>query len=199
MMRLIWLLFLLSMTAAAQNSIGVFAVGNFNPTQYAYLHGPQNTLDQPIVSSNKSAIGGGAEYTHWLSDKVGAGILYEQSPSDGKLWVSVADPNGKAYIWPQMRYLVDGLMTERFALGRPSLFLQEGAGALVTDGYKTSGWSHNLALSYGLGIDYPLSHRTSWRTALLATEEREGCYGDHTCTSRWGVAQDVRTGITWTW
>jgi hypothetical protein len=170
--------------------VGIFAVGNFNPSTDISIQNTPHTA----VSSNKSSIGGGVEYRRWFSDRNGLGFLYVQNPSDGKLiW------QGQDYIWPQMRRDFSILATQQFEIGRFVTFFNEGPGVVITNGYSNSGWSAGFAFVAGLGIDYPLSRRLSARTGVTFLDTKSGCYDDQTCHATWGVVEDVRVGLAYKW
>ena len=64
LMKKLWLLMLLLIPPqifCQHDDVGVFAVGNFNPTSYVYIQNTPHT----VISSNKSSFGGGAEYRHY--------------------------------------------------------------------------------------------------------------------------------------
>lgn len=209
---LLFLLLLGSAAAAAQNNqITIEGVGNFNPVTYIYLYqpGPVNG-DNTVGSSQKSSLGGGAEYDHWFTPYQAFGISYEQNPSDGKLLGAI---NRKWYIWPQMRYEVLGMFTEEFnvnrfneqtRINRLTSFVQEGAGAVLTGEYGDgnaagAGWSHSMAYAVGIGSDYWVNNRLAVRVSTVFVADQTGCYDDHTCRPTWGVSHDVVTGFSWKW
>jgi hypothetical protein len=173
-----------------RNDIGIFAFGNFNPVTPITIRNTPHLA----ISSNKSSVGGSAEYRHWISAHNALGILYSQNPSDGKLvW------QGQNYIWPQMRRDVSLLATQQIAIGRFLSFIDEGPGAVVTNGYGNCGWSAGFALVGGVGTDYQLSRQFSMRTGVTFLETKSGCYDDHTCRETWGVVKDLRVGLVYKW
>lgn len=173
------------------NDIGIFGFGNFNPVSYITI---QNT-PHVAVSSNESWIGAAAEYRHFFDAHTGLSVIYAQNSSTGNLYWQ-----GMSYIWPLMRYKVETLAVERFDMRKKwSPFMQEGPGAIVTNGYATSGWSAGFAFVLGLGVDYHISSRWSARIGDEFLTTRSGCYDDPTCKQTWGVVQDLRTGIVYGW
>lgn len=180
-----------------RNEIGISAVGNLNSASYIYL-----SNDEPVINSNKSSLGWGAEYRRWLSPHYAIGALFEQNPSNGKLLPS-EEPKPmtfRYYTWPQMRYEMGVVLTERFPAGmRFTPFLREGAGGVVTNGYGNCGWSHDFAFITGFGIDYQLKTRTAVRAGMNILNTQTGCYGDHTCHQTWSNAQDLSLGIVYSW
>jgi hypothetical protein len=173
-----------------RSDVAVFALGNFNPATDIIIHNTPHLA----VSSNKSSLGGSAEYRHWFSARNALGILYAQNPSDGKLlW------QGQNYIWPQMRRDFSLLATQEMAIGRFLPFLDEGPGVVVTNGYSNCGWSAGFALVAGLGADFQISRRFSARTGITFLDTSSGCYDDHTCRETWGVVKDLRVGLVYKW
>lgn len=195
------LLFVSIPILAQRNEIAVSAIGDFNPASYIRLndlgHGGES-----VVSSNKSSAGGSVEYRHWFGD-FGLGALYEQNPSDGKLFVGATPSMNGAketvFIWPLMRYEALILGAERFSMGKSEAFIQEGAGVLLSNGYGNSGWSPTPAYAYGFGIDYQIGKHLASRSGLLLSVARPGCYGDQTCSASWATSQDARTGLVFRW
>jgi hypothetical protein len=170
--------------------VGLFTVGNFNPSMTISIQNTPHTA----ISLNKSSMGGGAEYRRWFSDRSALSLLYVQNPSDGKLlW------QGQSYIWPQMRRDFSVLATQRFEMGRFVFFFNAGPGVVVTNGYSNCGWSAGFALVAGLGTDYQLSRRLSARTGVTFLGTRSGCYDDQTCHESWGVVEDLRVGLVYKW
>ena len=212
MKGLAFFILLASVTAAAQkNEITASAVGNFNPVTYVNI---QQTIPT-MGSSQKSSIGGGVEYNRWFNPSHAFGIVYEQNPSDGKLHGA---SNGKWYIFPLMRYELLGMFTQRFSVVRTSPygpegirqvsrltpFLEEGAGAVVTretdpGNNGLAGWSHTMAFSMGVGSDYWINRRLSFRISTVILADQTGCYDDPTCAPTWGLSHDLKTGFTWKW
>lgn len=180
-----------------KNEIAISAVGNLNSVSYIYL---SNGL--PVTSSQKSSVGWGMEYRHWLAPHYALGAIFEQNTSDGKL-LPAADGtpyNYRYYNWPQMHYETGVLMTERFAAGkRLTAFVHEGAGGNLTNGYDISGWSHDFAFITGFGVDFPLKARTAMRAGMNILNTRTGCYGDHTCHQTWSNVQDLTLGFVYRW
>jgi hypothetical protein len=173
-----------------RSDVGFFTVGNFNPVSYISIQNAPHTA----ISSNKSSLGGGAEYRHWFSDHNALGLLYTQNPSDGKLlW------QGQNYIWPQMRWDFSILGTESFNVRNIAPFVCGGPGIVVTNGYGNSGWSAGFAFVAGIGTDYQLSRRISARTGITFLDTKSGCYDDQTCHATWGVAEDLRVGLVYKW
>jgi len=173
-----------------RNDIGIFTFGNLNPVSTISV---QNT-PHLAVSSNKSSMGGSAEYRRWFSDHNALGLLYAQNPSDGKLlW------QGQNYIWPQMRWDLSVLATKSFNVRNLSTFVCAGPGIVVTNGYGNSGWSAGFAFAAGFGTDYPLSRRFSARTGITFLDTKSGCYDDPTCHETWGVVEDLRLGLVYKW
>jgi hypothetical protein len=173
-----------------RNEVGIFAAGNINPVSSISI---QNT-PHSVVSSNKSSIGGGAEYRHWITDRSALGLLYTQNPSDGKLlW------QGQNSIWPQMRWDISVLATESFHVRKIAPFVSAGPGVVVTNGHDNSGWSAGLAFVAGLGADYQLNRRFSARTGITFLDTKSGCYDDPTCHESWGVVEDLRVGVVYRW
>ncbi len=169
---------------------GVFVVGNFNPVTYISIQNTPHT----VVSSNKSSVGGGVEYRHWFSDHNALGLLYVQNPSNGKLFWQ-----GNNYIWPQMRWDLSVLATQKFDAKRFAPFVSEGPGIVLTNGYKNCGWSGGIAIVVGLGTEYRISSRLSGRTGVTFLETKSGCYEDPTCRQTWGTVEDIRTGFIYRW
>lgn len=201
------LLFLLlaSATAAAQkNELSVQGVGNFNPVTYVYI----NQAIPTMGSSQKSSVGGGAEYDRWFSRYQAFGLRFELNPSDGKLHGAA---NGLWYIWPQMRYEFIGMFTEQFngnheqiRVRKVTPFIQEGAGAVVTQEYGDdnrgrAGWSHSLAYAAGTGSDYWVNNKFAVRLSAVMMADETGCYDDPTCRPTWGVSHDFDAGLVWKW
>ena len=73
--------------------------------------------------------------------------------------------------------------------------MQEGLGAALTNGYTQAGWSGELAIVLGAGIDTQLSKHISLRIADAFLTQKNGCYDDPTCRENWGVVQNVRAGF----
>lgn len=203
------LLFLLIATASAaaqKNQISVMGEGNFNPVTYVYIDHPI-----PIMgSSQKSSLGGGAEYDRWFNPHHAFGVRYEQNPSDGKLSGNNVT-NGWA-VWPQMRWEILGLFTEQLGshaeeaekvrMGRLTPFIQEGAGAVLTDdetNWALAGWSHSLAIAAGSGTDYWVTDRLAVRVSALVIADQTGCYDDPTCRPTWGLSHDIGAGFSYKW
>lgn len=205
-MKFAWtfLLILASVCHAQElrNEIAISAVGNFNSASYIYLHDYQN---EPVVSSNKSSLGWGAEYRRWLTPHFALGALFEQNPSDGKLLpteqgVSPGQGTLRYYIWRQMRYEMGGVATEEFAVSnRFTGFFREGVGGVVTNGYDNCGWSHDFAFITGFGLDYYVKKRIALRTGMNILNTRTGCYSDHTCQQTWSNNQDLLLGVAYRW
>jgi hypothetical protein len=170
--------------------LGIFAVGNFNPVTNIYI----NNEPHQAVSSNKSSLGGGLEYRRWFSDHTALGLLYTQNPSDGKLlW------QGQNYIWPQMRWDMAVLATERVNIGNFAPFVSGGPGVLLTNGYGNCGWSGSFAVVSGAGTDYRLSRRLTARTGISFLITKSGCYQDPTCQAKSGMVEDLRLGFVYKW
>jgi hypothetical protein len=173
-----------------RNDVAIFALGNFNPVTDISIR----NLPHLAVSSNKSSLGGSAEYRHWFSNRTALGLLYAQNPSDGKLlW------QGQNYIWPQMRRDMSVLATRSFNLRDMAPFVSAGPGMVATNGYGNCGWSAGFAFVAGLGTDVHLSRRFSARTGITFLDTRSGCYDDHTCHETWGVVKDLRVGLAYKW
>jgi hypothetical protein len=135
---------LLSSLFWGRADVGIFAVGNFNPTTQIYI---QNTPHQ-VLSSNKSSLGGGFEWRRWFANDTAIGIACAQNPSDGKLlW------QGTNYIEREMRREFSLLVTQRLPIRGWNLvpFLDGGPGFIVTNRYSDSGWSSDFA--YVAGVD----------------------------------------------
>jgi hypothetical protein len=64
-----------------QNDVAIFPFANFNPITPITIRNTPHLA----ISSNKSSVGGSAEYRHWFSGHNAVGVLYTQNPSDGKL------------------------------------------------------------------------------------------------------------------
>lgn len=117
-MRFLIVLALTATCCAQRNELSVSAAGNFNPTSYIWI---QNA-PHDVLSTNRSSLGGGASYQHWVVQHVGFGAQYEQNPSDGKLlW------NGREYIWPLMRYEFMAFSSQRIIGDKVTVALKEGA------------------------------------------------------------------------
>lgn len=198
MKRLLQLALLLTATTALaqKNDAGVFAVGNLNSVNFVYI-GDLARNGQPMAATNRSSVGGGAEYRHWFSDNFAWALTYEQNPSAGKLWISVANPYGDTNRWPLMHMDVAAPLTQRFHWRKWTPWLQGGPGFVLTDGPTDSGWSWNFAFVGGYGADHPLSKRWSARAGTMLLLAKTGCYNDHTCTAEWGLTEDVRLGMVW--
>jgi hypothetical protein len=182
-----------------RNEIVILAVGNFNPSSYVYLHGPDGSLNLPMTSSSKSSLGWGAEYHRWLRPHFAIGGMFEQNPSDGKL-LPAQETTLKYYMWPQMHYEMGVVATGQFAAGKKwSPFMRVGAGGNVTDGYDNCGWSHDFAFITGFGTEYALGKRTGMRAGMNILNTKSGCYGDHTCEQTWSAVQDVTLGMVYRW
>lgn len=208
--NLLFFLLLASATATAQsNQVSVVGVGNFNPVTYIYLYQPSPAVESNTVgSSQKSSLGGGAEYDHWFNPHQAFGVRYEQNPSDGKLLGAV---NRKWYIWPQMRMELLGMFTEEVKVNRFTeqanrftSFIQEGAGAVVTHeddkGDKSAaGVSHSLAFAAGGGTDYWVNDKLAVRISSTIIAAQTGCYDDPTCRPTWGLSHDFEAGFSWKW
>jgi hypothetical protein len=178
-----------------RGDIGFFAVGNFNPTTYITIQSTPPT----VISSNKSSVGGGFEYRRWLGNHNALGLLFVQNPSNGKLLWGTDILN-----WPDMRWDLSILATQKVRMGKFTPFLCEGPGVIVTNGNGSlegtmAGWSADFAFVAGLGVEYELSPRLSGRAGMTFLDSRPGCYGDPTCKPTWGVAQDARVGIVYKW
>lgn len=209
---LFFLLLAPAIATAQSNQINITGVGNFNPVTYIYLYQPsQATQNNTVGSSQKSSLGGGAEYDHWFSRYQAFGVRYEQNPSDGKLLGAV---NRKWYIWPQMRMEFLGMFTEDVRVNRllpeqsrahrVTSFVQEGAGAVLTHEYGDgdaagAGWSHSLAYAAGVGSDYWVSDKLAVRISSTLIASATGCYDDPGCRPTWGISHDFDTGFSWTW
>lgn len=172
-----------------RTDFGVFTVGNFNPVSYITIH-----VNEPAISSNRSSLGGGAEYRRWFSDRNALGVLYTQNPSNGKLFWQ-----GQNYIWPDMRYDFSILATQRFKVKNVEPFLSEGPGVVLTNGYGNCGWSGGFAFVTGFGTELQLSRQISARTGITFLNTRGGCYDDPTCLETWGVVEDLRIGVAYKW
>ena len=208
--NLFFLLLLASATAMAQrNQISVIGVGNFNPVTYININEPDPPFGNNTVgSSQRSSLGGGAEYEHWLSPHQAFGVRYEQNPSGGKLLGAV---NSVWATWPQMRMEFLGMFTEevranRFTerANRFTSFIQEGAGTVVTDeddkgDEGKAGWSHSVAYAFGGGTDYWVNDKLAVRISSLIVASATGCYDDPGCRSTWGLSHDFETGFSWKW
>lgn len=184
---------------AQRNDIGLFGVGNFNPTSVVVIN-----VNQQMISQNRSAVGGGVAYRHWMTQHYAFGAEYEQNPSDGKLTYYSTPTEFGGYtvtgIWPQMRYEALALFTERAPLtGRLSLIVQEGAGVNLTNGYSNSGWAHDAAFAQGAGIDYALSKHAALEVRGLWLETETGCYNGRSCKQTFGVITDTKIGIVFSW
>lgn len=68
---------------AQKNKLNVSAVGDLNPASVVYLTGVKPA--EPMLSWNKSALGGAVEYRRWFKPHVGMGGFMEGNTSDGKL------------------------------------------------------------------------------------------------------------------
>jgi hypothetical protein len=182
--------------------VGIFTVGNFNPASFVHLDDASHG-GQQVVSSNKSSLGGGAEYRWRWGDRNAVGFLYVQNPSDGKLWVSssasASGASTQSYIWPLMRWDFSILATQSFKVKNMAPFVCAGPGAVVTNGYGNSGWSAGFALVAGFGTDYRLGRRWSVREGVTFLNTRNGCYDDPTCHETWGVVEDLRVGAVYRW
>jgi hypothetical protein len=169
--------------------VGIFAMGNFNPTTQIYI---QNEPHQ-VLSSNKSSLGGGFEWRRWFANDTAIGVAYAQNPSDGKLlW------QGTNYIEAEMRREFSLLVTQRLPLrvGKFAPYLDGGPGFIVTNGYGDSGWSHAFAYVAGGGSEYRLTPRLSVSAGMRFEVAKSGCYGDPTCTEEtWGVVKDLTLGF----
>jgi len=185
-----------------RTDVGIFTVGNLNSTSFIRLNDASHG-GQQVVSSNKSSLGGGAEYRWRWNDRNAFGLLYVQNPSDGKLWVSssasASGASSQSYIWPLMRWDFSILATQSFRLKNLSPFLNEGPGVVVTNGYSNSGWSGGFAFVAGVGTDYQFSRRFSTRVGVTFLNTRGGCYDDPTCSETWGVVEDLRIGFVYKW
>ena len=181
-----------------KNEIAISAVGNLNSASYIYLSDAT-----PVTSSQKSSVGWGMEYRHWLSPHYAVGALFEQNPSDGKLlpaYTSAKPHVFHYYMWPQMHYDMGVVLTERFAASkRITPFFHEGAGGNITNGYDNSGWSHNFAFITGFGADYAVGKRTALRAGMNILNTKTGCYGDHTCRQTWSNVQNLTLGAVYRW
>jgi hypothetical protein len=173
-----------------RNDIAIFTAGNLNPASNIFI---QNT-PHLAVSSNKSSLGGSAEYRRWFSNRTALGLLYTQNPSDGKLlW------QGQNYIWPQMRWDLSILATRSFKARSVAPFICAGPGIVLTNGYANSGWSAGFALVGGFGTDVQISRRFSARTGIAFLDTKNGCYDDPTCRETRSVVEDLRVGIAYNW
>ena len=203
MKRFLFLTLLLTSPLFAQNQVGVFAIGNFNPAHYIQLNTQGGQL---IVSSMSDEMGGGAEYRRTIGPDWQVGLLYLQDEVQAKLfWSTAYSPNtgvtvGES-VWPLMRYEADVLVTRNVpAWHKITPFLQGGPGWIVTDSLvKNSGWSHNFAFVSGYGFDYAVTKRITARVGTTLDLARTGCYGDHTCNASWAVAQNLRAGFVFSW
>jgi hypothetical protein len=178
-----------------RGDVGIFAVGNFNPTYYVGLDYGR----YQVSGSNKSSLGGGTEYRRYWNRNNALGLLYVQNPSDGNLWVPSGNGAGRYYIWPQMRYEASVLATQRLPIGKLTPFVSEGPGAVVTNGYGNCGWSGGFAFVVGLGTEYEFSPRLSARAGVTFLDTKSGCYDDPTCRQTWGVVEDLRIGFAYKW
>jgi len=197
-MRKTWIVFLFCLVCSAQvtshakyprNDVGIFAMGNFNPVSYISIQNTPHT----VVSSNKSSLGGSAEYRRYLNWRNAIGISYAQNPSDGKLYW-----NGQNYIWPLMRYETTIIAIQQLRDGAFRPFLVEGVGVIVTNGYSNSGWSANFVpLVAGVGADYRISAHFDARVEMLYEDAKQGCYDGKACHDANGVVQNAKAGVVW--
>lgn len=190
-MRLLLFIAISTACFAQRYEVAVSAIGNFNPTSYIYIQHPQ----PEVISSSRSSFGGGASYQRWINDHVAFGAAYEQNPSSGKLF------DHTYYIrWPQMRYEVAGFSSQKVTSGDWSLFVREGAGSIITNGHKQSGWSHDFAVLEGFGADYRVRKNMAWRGGMTILESELGCYNDtHGCRATWSFTNDVNLGVVFRW
>lgn len=173
---------------AQRNEIAIGAIGNWNPVSYIHI---QNDPHE-VISSNRSSVGGGVSYQSWLTGHIALGVQYEQNPSAGKLfWIQ------KYYRWPQTRHEIAAFSSQQIIARKVSIFVREGAGSILTNGYGNSGWSHDFALLFGAGVDYRVSPRFVVRTGLTVLTSKTGCYNDKTCKPTWAAIDDASTGLAW--
>jgi hypothetical protein len=205
MKNLLLFLLLVSATAVAQkNQFSLTAEGNFNPVTDSYV----NQAIPTLVDSQKSSLGGAAEYDHWFTRYQALGVRYEQNPSDGREENGV----GAIAIWPQTRSEFLGILTQHlrgnrrgeFQINKFTSFLQEGGGAILTcecsDGNKHfAGWSHSAAFAAGGGTEYSVNERLYIRFSTLIIASATGCYDDPHCRPTTGFSHDVGLGFTWKW
>lgn len=206
---LFFFLLLVSATAMAQsNQVSLEGVGNFNPLTEIFLNQPSPvSIYNTVASSQKSSLGGGAEYDHWFSSHEAFGVRYEQNPSDGKLF----GRNDKFYIWPQMRMEFLGMFTEEVRVNRlpeqvkrVTSFIKEGAGSVMTHeddkgDRSLAGLSHSLAFAFGVGTDYWVNDKLAVRFSSTVIADQTGCYDDPTCRPTWGLSDDFGAGFSWKW
>lgn len=191
------LLVMIGTCNAQKNDVSVTVNGDGEPTNFIYL-GDKGFAGQPVASWMRSAAGGGAEYRRWFSEHFGVSAVYEQNPSEAKLFVSDSNPEFRVYAWPIMHYDLAVPFTERFQWRKFVPWVQGGPGVVMTTG-TGSGFSWNFAFTGGYGFDYPISKRVFFHLGTMLKLAKLGCYDDHTCTAAWAVGQDVRTGIGFNW
>lgn len=183
-------LLLCALPIAAQQDVGLFGVGSFNPTNFVEV---QN--NQQITQSTSSKAGGGAEYRYFLTPHDAADLLVTVAPSEAKLRVSPT----VVYYWPLINYDLALMVARSFGTHALKPFMEIGPGANVNYGFKTSGWSAYYALAMGGGADYSLSKHWQARVGILFLTVKGGCYDDPTCQEQWGVAESLRAGFAYRW
>lgn len=186
-------LFILRPSYSQKNDIGFFVNGNFNSPAYIYLLNYKPP--QPVVSSYKSSVGIGLEYRYWLTSHIATGTWVEMNPSDGHLYTSALTPY--LGIWPIRRYEFAAPVTYRFyTRHKLKPYISAGPGVVATQSLvENSGWSKDTTIFTGVGGDYQLIPRLSLSAGITNMVTRPGCYGDPTCGSSWGLAEDGKIGI----
>lgn len=183
-----------------KNSLALYAVGDFPPTNYVDLD-PQVFSFPLLVSSNRAAAGLAGEYAYNYTPHFAVGALLEWNPSDGKLLQGSATPHPVYSIWPLGHYETALMMTQSAPLGTSDVwvYIQEGMGAIVTNGPTNSGVSHDIAFFTGTGINWQFATHWSARVGALFVNSHTGCYDGRACTDEWGVTEDAHLGVRYSW
>jgi hypothetical protein len=142
----------LAVPASGQrDEVSAHVVANLNPTSYIFINNKVRPAGV-VISGNRSAMGLGAGYEHWVIDHVGVGVSFDASPSAGKLL------GGQAYYrWPLAEYIILAYFTERMKLGKWDLLVREGGGSVVTQSLVKNSMTSRLWWASGLAT---LSART---------------------------------------
>lgn len=203
MKKIITLLAVLLMPAALlaqHNSFTLSGVGNFPPTNYVDLN-PKVFSFPLLVSSNRAAAGVAGEYDYNYTPHFAVGVFGEYNPSDGKLLEGTATTHPVYSIWPLSHYEMAGMLTQTAPLGTSNIwiYIQEGLGAIITNGPTNSGLSHDIGFYTGTGVDWRLYKNWSLKVGALFINSHTGCYDGVACTDEWGVLEEAHVGVKYSW
>jgi hypothetical protein len=203
-------LFVPALRAQTANDLALVGVSNMTKTSTGIaLSG--SVAGWRFDQDSGDGFGESVEYEHWWA-KNGLFFAYSRTATDSTLIVAntkhvdwkpgpqgaYISPDGLDWKWSVARNEFNVLYARRFlSKGRISPRVMGGFTSILLDGGQASGLDRQFAAVVGVGNDFRLTSRFSFRTEFMANFLKASDYGDPTWAASRTVMIETRAGLVW--